>query len=82
MLMLGRIRSSQAGIHQLALPASCMNAGTSTSRTTVASTMIAKAMPMPNSLIVRSWPKIAKERKTAARIAAAAVMTRALAPIP
>ena len=43
---------------------------------------MANAIPIPNCLIARSSPKIANDMKTAARIAAAAVITRALAPIP
>src|SRR5947199_5343532 len=40
----GSRRSSQRGIHQLARPNSCMSAGTSTIRTTVASRKIAVAI--------------------------------------
>ena len=45
----GTIRSSQRGIHQLRSPSSCMTAGTSTSRTIVASTSTAVASPSPIS---------------------------------
>ena len=82
MVRRGRARSSQFGIHQLARPASSMNAGTRTRRTKVASIRIAKAMPMPKALIGRSSEKSANAPKTATRIAAAAVITRADAPIP
>ena len=45
----GTIRSSQRGIHQLRSPSSCITAGTSTSRTIVASTSTAVASPSPIS---------------------------------
>src|SRR5919204_503855 len=74
-------RSSQPGIHQLARPSSCMSAGTSTMRTTVASTRIAVAIPIPSSLRKIS-PLVTKARKTTTMIAAAAVMTRAVLARP
>ena len=46
----GRSRSSQAGSHQFARPSSCITAGTSSIRTTVASMRIAAAMPTPITL--------------------------------
>ena len=58
-----------------------MVAGTSTMRTTVASTRIAVARPTPMSLRKTSSPR-AKARKTATMMAAAAVMTRAVCGQP
>ena len=81
MLIPGSSRSSQAGIHQFQRPMSSIAAGTKISRTSVASMKIANASPSPNSLITRSSLS-RKERKTVTKIAAAAVITRALAPIP
>ena len=78
----GKALSSHLGMYQLAGPAICMKAGTSTSRTSVASIKIANAIPIPNTLTVRSSPNTAKLPNTAIRIAAAAVITRADAPMP
>ena len=77
----GRRRSSHRGSHQLRSPSSSMVAGTSTMRTMVASTKIAVAMPIPISLR-NTWSPGTKARKTAIMIAAAAVMTRAVAARP
>jgi hypothetical protein len=46
--ILGRIRSSQLGSHQFASPSSTIAAGTSTTRTIVASMRTANASPIPN----------------------------------
>src|SRR5918995_2632507 len=73
----GSTRSSHPGIHQFARPMSCITAGTSTIRTTVASTRIAVAIPTPISLRKTSVLKT-KARKTTTLIAAAAVITRAV----
>src|SRR5207302_2401976 len=54
MRILGRIRPSHFGSHQLAGPRSSMVAGTRTSRTSVASTKTATARPRPNILTVGS----------------------------
>jgi hypothetical protein len=78
---LGRARSSQRGIHQFARPISCITAGTSTIRTTVASTKIAVAMPTPMSLRKVSGLRT-KAMNTATMIAAAAVITRAVLARP
>jgi Major Facilitator Superfamily len=77
----GSARSSQRGIHQFAPPRSCITAGTRTMRTTVASTRIAVAMPIPRSLRKTS-SATTKARKTATMIAAAAVITRAVLARP
>ena len=71
------MRSSHLGIHQLRSPSSCITAGTSTIRTSVASRKIAEASPMPNSLRKTSGAA-RKARKTTTMIAAAAVITRAV----
>jgi hypothetical protein len=54
-----------------------INAGTSTSRTTVASTAIATAQATPSSA-TRACRRKAKPMKTAIRMSAALVMVRAL----
>src|SRR5215208_1277963 len=73
----GRIFSSQCGIHQLRSPSSCMTAGTSTIRTSVASRKIADVRPMPNSF--RETSGAARNaRNTTTMIAAAAVITPAV----
>ena len=61
-----------------ARPSRCMTAGTSSSRTTVASMRIAEAMPTPMTLRTTSGLGM-KAANTATMIAAAAVMTR---PVP
>ena len=66
----------------MARPSSSMVAGTRTIRTMVASTKIATARPSPNSLIARSSMPSTKDRKTVTMMAAAAVMTRAVAASP
>ncbi len=58
-----------------------MVAGTSTRRTTVASMNTASARPSPNSLTMRSSSN-RNEPNTTTMIAAAAVMTRAVAASP
>ena len=74
----GRARSSQRGIHQFQRPSSVIVAGTRTIRTSVASSAIATAMPTPSCLTTTST-SLAKPRKTATMIAAAAEMTRPVA---
>jgi 5'/3'-nucleotidase SurE len=73
----GRMRSSHFGIHQFQSPSSSIVEGTSTSRTTVASTSTATARPSPMIFSATSGPKT-KLPKTHTMIAAAAVMTRAV----
>jgi hypothetical protein len=77
----GRIRSSHSGSHQFQRPMISMVAGTSTSRTIVASSAIATDRPRPISLI-DGVPVIANTAKTATMIAAALVIVRALADSP
>src|SRR5215471_9728422 len=81
MLMRGRIRPSQRGRYQLALPRLAMRAGTSRQRTTVASRITATARPMPNCLTVGS-PLSTKLPNTNTMIVAAAVITRPLVTSP
>src|SRR5690242_6286646 len=79
--ILGRIRPSHFGSHQLAGPSNSMVAGTRTSRTSVASTNTATASPRPNILTVGSGsPR--KLRKTLIMISAADVITRAVLARP
>src|SRR5829696_5293891 len=77
----GVARSIQFGSHQPEDPSRDMIAGTSTQRTTVASTATATAMPRPNCLSVGS-PFITKARKTETMIIAAEVITRAVEARP
>lgn len=81
MSRLGSSRSSQFGIHQFALPRTFIDAGTTSMRMTVASSRTATARPSPNILISALSPAT-KLANTANMIAAAAVMTRALADSP
>ncbi len=67
--------SSQAGKYQFQLPSRRIVAGTSTERTTVASTETATASPKPNCCIITSSPS-AKPPKTATMIKAAPVINR------
>ena len=67
--------TSGLGAHQFHLPNTCMNAGTNTSRTRVASTRIASVNPVPNNRITATWAAI-KAAKEMAMINAAAVITR------
>src|ERR1019366_7391573 len=75
-------RCIHAGSHQLAVPRSCMTAGTSIIRTTVASTSTATARPRPNTSRIRSGSPITNDAKTHTMMAAAAVMIRALLTSP
>ena len=75
------MRSSQPGNHQLASPSSSIVDGTITMRISVASMKIALAKPMPNSLMMMLSPST-NDRKNVHMIAAAAVMTRAVADKP
>src|SRR3954447_21456755 len=77
----GRIRSSQLGSHQLALPSRAIVAGTSTMRTRVASTRIAVASPSP-SIFSDGTGLATNARKTAIMIRAPDVMTRPVPAIP
>ena len=77
----GSRRASPAGNHQLASPSSSIVAGTSTIRTSVASTNIAVARPMPN-ILRNTWSPSTNEPNTHTMIAAAAVMTRAVSARP
>jgi len=79
--MVGTALSSHFGNHQLASPSSSMVAGTRIMRTSVASTRTAVARPMPNTLRMRRSPST-KLPNTQTMIAAAAVMTRAVAARP
>ena len=79
--VLGSTRSIQPGNHQFARPSSYMIAGTRTSRTMVASMKIALARPIPMSLRP-TWSASANAPNTATMIAAAAVITRAVAARP
>ena len=63
-----------AGAHQFQSPARRMNAGTSTPRTSVASTITASAMPSPRSLR-KVTPLVTNVSQTTAMSAAAAVMS-------
>lgn len=80
-LTLGIHRSSQVGNHQLASPSSSIVAGTSTMRTMVASMKTAMARPSPKVLMIGSSPST-KDRKIVTMMAAAAVITRAVAARP
>ena len=75
------MRSSHFGSHQFQSPISSIVAGTSTSRTSVASSAIATARPTPISLICGT-PVRAKMPKTTTMISAALVITFALACRP
>ena len=75
------IRSSHRGIHHAASPSSDMAAGTSIIRTMVASMSTAPAMPTASIFTVGSSLST-KLVKTVTMIAAAVVMTRAVAPMP
>ena len=79
--MVGSSRSSQRGSHQFRSPSSSIVAGTSSIRTMVASSRIAVARPVPISLSTRSFSS-RKLPKTTTMIAAAAVMTLAVAARP
>ena len=78
---LGRIRSSQAGNHQLALPNIIMMEGTMAIRMRTASTRMPPARPMPNSLMTRFPPRM-NEPKTRIMISAAAVIVLPVAARP
>ena len=67
--------SERAGAHQLQRPNNHIVAGTSSMRTTVASTTAAIPIPIPTALMTTRSAK-AKPKKTAAMIAAAVVMRR------
>ena len=77
----GRIRSSHPGSHQFQEPISSIVAGTSTSRTSVASSAIATLRPTPISLTCGT-PVVAKMAKTTTMMIAALVITFALACRP
>ena len=77
----GRMRASQPGSHQFHWSNIAINAGTSTSRTMVASTAIATAQATP-SWATRGIPAKAKPMNTAIMINAALVMVRALVATP
>ena len=79
--MTGTARSSQAGIHQFQRPSIVIVAGTRTIRTRVASRAIATAIPTPSCLTTTST-SVAKPRKTATMIAAAAEITRPVEESP
>ena len=68
-------RRSHDGAHQLASPATRMNVGTSTLRTSVASIRMAKAAPKPSCLMFVT-PLDRKAANTMAISSAAAVMMR------
>jgi hypothetical protein len=80
-LMCGSRRSSGWGSHQFALPSSSIVAGTSMSRTIVASTNTATARPSPIIFTVGSG-LVTNERNTAIMINAAEVITRAVLARP
>lgn len=80
-LMCGSTLPNHFGSHQFALPSSSIVAGTSISRTTVASTKTATASPSPIIFTVGSG-LVTKERNTAIMISAADVMTRAVFASP
>jgi hypothetical protein len=75
---LGIQRSTGRGSHQLLRPSSRITAGTSSIRTTVASTRIAADMPIPKDFMVTSSSAISAA-KTTIMMVAAAVITR---PVP
>ena len=75
------MRSSQPGSHQFHWPISSIAAGTSTSRTSVASSAIATDRPRPISLI-DGTPVPANTANTATMISAALEIVRALAARP
>ncbi len=77
----GRMRSSQRGSHQFHWANIAISAGTSTSRTTVASTAIATAHATP-SWATSGMPANANPMNTAIMISAALVMVRALVLTP
>src|SRR3954467_1843492 len=68
-------RFIHGGAHQLASPASFMNAGTSVARISVASISTASASPSPNSLM-NDTLELANAMKVTANSAAAAVTMR------
>ena len=72
---------ARPGIHQLRSPRSSIVAGTSSMRTTVASSRTASARPSPNSFPTRSSSNT-NEPNTTTMMAAAAVITRAVAARP
>src|SRR6185437_11252081 len=71
----GSTRSSQRGIHQEAGPNRYMTAGTSSSRTIVASMRMLDARPT-DSCLITTWEEVTKERNTAIMISAAQLITR------
>lgn len=73
--------SSHNGRYQLRLPSSSIAAGTSTMRTTVASSVTANARPKPNCWNITRSPS-AKPPKTTTMIAAAPVMMFAVERSP
>ncbi|PQM44626.1 hypothetical protein C1Y40_05217 [Mycobacterium talmoniae] len=77
----GRMRSSQCGSHQFHWWNIAISAGTSTSRTTVASTAMATAQATPSSA-TSGIPAKANPMNTAIMISAALVMVRALVLTP
>ena len=77
----GNTRDSQPGSHQFHWANIAINAGTKTSRTTVASTAIATAQATPISA-TSGMPANAKPMNTAIMIRAALVMVRALVLTP
>jgi len=77
----GSSRSSQPGSHQLRSPSSSIVAGTSTSRTSVASSSTATASPRPKIFSDRVEPST-NAPNTQNITAAAAVITRAVAATP
>src|SRR6185312_8715242 len=77
----GTIGSIQRGIHQARASSKAMIEGTRIIRTREASIKTAKAIPMASIFTVGSVDKT-KLAKTTTMIAAAVVMTRAVAPIP
>ena len=81
MLRRGRRLSSHAGSHQLAPPSMCMSAGTSSVRSTKASSATAAARPMPNIAMIRS-PLSTNAPKTAIMITAAELITRPVSARP
>ena len=68
-------RASGAGAHQFHLPITCMNAGTSTVRTRVASTRMARVRPRPNIRMNDTWAAVSAANEIDIT-RAAAVMTR------
>jgi len=66
----------------VAPPSSSIVAGTRTIRTSVASTRTAVARPRPNSFSTRIGSLMMKDPNTQTMIAAAAVITRAVAASP